>query len=68
VPLRLVFEAPTIGELERALADPTVLGERAADLAERLDGLADDEPGAWLHGLRESSIVGDLVTGWRSDG
>jgi hypothetical protein len=68
VPLRLVFEAPTVAELAGVLADPTAAGERVARIADRVERLPDAELAAWLDGLTDGAIVGDLVGRWRTDG
>jgi SAM-dependent methyltransferase len=68
VPLRLVFEAPTVAELAGVLADPTAAGERVARIADRVERLPDAELAAWLDVLTDGAIVGDLVGRWRTDG
>jgi hypothetical protein len=68
VPLRLVFEAPTVGELARVLAHATAVGERVAGIADRVERLPDAELAAWMNDLNGGAIVGDLVGRWRTDG
>jgi amino acid adenylation domain-containing protein len=68
VPLRLVFEAPTIAELARALMDSTPAGERVARLADRVERLSDAEVAAWLDGAADGDATAKFAGERRAHG